>query len=1326
MKHIAQIRSIRLFVFILVVLPVCAALRSSASQDPKPKDDRGVGVRPTKASATPTQTKTGAGKPEILLQAGITSPQSQISFSPDGRLLASAGMIGNAINLWEVASGRLLRQLDSGIPSMGASSLTRPFKFSTDGRTIIAMADGKVRRWEVETGRELDSTNIPTAKDFFSAILSEDGRILAASKLDSSAVRLWDTTTGRELPEVKFDNEDRITQNGVALSPNGSLLAVLAQTIKVSRKGAAETTLQIFLFDVASGRKSDTLKVSSGPTQYGVGPGAYSSLGFSGDGAWLAMRDPASMKIWDVAAKRELKSFASPKMFDNQFDPSSHVAMFGGKFLFSPDRRLLSVVSEGSKINLLDASSTTTLQTLAGHKDAIISVSFSADSKLLASSGADNRIKLWDTATGREVKELSGAAMPVSDLAFSPDGKSLSLAADQAVSSWELITGGVRRSVSLPDDYAQHRQTGMQYRGSSLSRDGRFVIAGSSSQPLAKVWEVATGRELPSVSLTQGKQLGNAVFSPDGSVVALVERDKQKGPRGSQPPSTQSRENKPTPAPPTGVPTQPIAMPDMTKIMEQMRKDPKKMQEQMKKIEEAMRKGDMSAGISMLETMGVTMPGIPSMANKSSNNLRLLDVATGRQLQSIPLPSGLLGTSLTGNSAMSSSTLSFSPDGRVVASTSGLSSPITLRDVQTGQELRTLKPAGLLTLSPNSLAWSADGRRLASANFGFKRDLSAPNAADTFSFEDLTFSIKVWDTQTGAELNSLAGHTSFVNGLAFSRDGRMLASGGLDSAIKLWELPSGRQLRTLTGHTGSIVALDFSPDGRLVVSGSDDGSARLWNTQTGALLATLVSLNKGDDWLVVTPDGLFDGSPGGWNQILWRFSANTFDVSPVEIFFNEYYYPGLLPDIVAGKKLATVADISQKDRRQPKLRLETDGQSASVSTRSLKVKINITEAPAGAQDVRLFRNGSLVKVWRGDVLKGQAGATLETTISVVAGQNQLTAYAFNRDNVKSTDATLAINGADSLKRPATLHLLAVGVNQYANSGYDLKYAAADARAFTEEVERQQRKVGGYGQIEVTTLVDREATKGNLLYALKRLAGSADTKPPGAPASLEKIKAAEPEDGVVVFYAGHGTAQDQRFYLIPHDLGYAGARTELDETGLKTILAHSVSDLELEQACEGIDAGHLLMVIDACNSGQALEAEEKRRGPMNSKGLAQLAYEKGMYILTAAQSYQAAMEAEQLGHGYLTYALVEEGLKSAAADSVPKDGQVVLREWLDYATDRVPRMQEAKMKEGRGLAHKVAFVEGDEKVEDVDRRSVQRPRVFYRREPESQPMVVAKP
>jgi len=65
------------------------------------------------------------------------------------------------------------------------------------------------------------------------------------------------------------------------------------------------------------------------------------------------------------------------------------------------------------------------------------------------------------------------------------------------------------------------------------------------------------------------------------------------------------------------------------------------------------------------------------------------------------------------------------------------------------------------------------------------------------------------------------------------------------------------------------------------------------------------ALNSSEsDWLVVTPDGLFDGSPAAWKQILWQFGGNTFDVMPAETFFNEFYYPGLLAELMAGKKAA--------------------------------------------------------------------------------------------------------------------------------------------------------------------------------------------------------------------------------------------------------------------------------------------------------------------------------------------------------------------------------------------------------------------------------------
>jgi hypothetical protein len=322
-------------------------------------------------------------------------------------------------------------------------------------------------------------------------------------------------------------------------------------------------------------------------------------------------------------------------------------------------------------------------------------------------------------------------------------------------------------------------------------------------------------------------------------------------------------------------------------------------------------------------------------------------------------------------------------------------------------------------------------------------------------------------------------------------------------------------------------------------------------------------------------------------------------------------------------------------------------------------------------------------------------------------------------------ATLHREMQAAVKRPGTAYILAVGVNSYSNPQYNLKYAVADATAFGAEVRRQQQQIAHYENIEVVSLLDEQATKANILTALKRLAGTEGASSGDTPAALEKLKATQPEDAVFIYFAGHGTAQGQRFYLLPHDLGYAGERTGLDAVGLQSILEHGISDEELERAVEGIDADKFLMVIDACNSGQALEAEEQRRGPMNSKGLAQLAYEKGMYILTAAQSYQAAQEASTLGHGLLTYALVEEGLKQAAADSDPKDGEVWVREWFDYASTRVPNMQLEKMKLARGVGLNLSFVEGEERIPDLERRAVQTPRVFYRRESEGRPLIVAR-
>src|SRR5882672_11947122 len=100
--------------------------------------------------------------------------------------------------------------------------------------------------------------------------------------------------------------------------------------------------------------------------------------------------------------------------------------------------------------------------------------------------------------------------------------------------------------------------------------------------------------------------------------------------------------------------------------------------------------------------------------------------------------------------------------------------------------------------------------------------------------------------------------------------------------------------------------------------------------------------------MVVTPQGLFDGTPASWNQILWRYNQDTFNVAPIEWFFNEFYYPGLLSDVFAGKRPRVAQDVSKKDRRQPIVKISLPGEAPTggISSRTIKVKIDITDSAA--------------------------------------------------------------------------------------------------------------------------------------------------------------------------------------------------------------------------------------------------------------------------------------------------------------------------------------------------------------------------------------------
>ena len=128
-----------------------------------------------------------------------------------------------------------------------------------------------------------------------------------------------------------------------------------------------------------------------------------------------------------------------------------------------------------------------------------------------------------------------------------------------------------------------------------------------------------------------------------------------------------------------------------------------------------------------------------------------------------------------------------------------------------------------------SVAYSPDGKWLASGS-GPTIQLATPHGKTLASGNDTT--IRLWDVQTGKEKATLKGHTSLVSSLTFSPDGKTLASGSHDKTVKLWDMETGKEQATLKGHTSPVSSVAFSPDGKTLASGSEI-TIKLWDVQTG-------------------------------------------------------------------------------------------------------------------------------------------------------------------------------------------------------------------------------------------------------------------------------------------------------------------------------------------------------------------------------------------------------------------------------------------------------------------------------------------------------------
>ena len=169
--------------------------------------------------------------------------------------------------------------------------------------------------------------------------------------------------------------------------------------------------------------------------------------------------------------------------------------------------------------------------------------------------------------------------------------------------------------------------------------------------------------------------------------------------------------------------------------------------------------------------------------------------------------------------------LAFSPDGRRIASGSFSPNLEKLREsrgVVKVWDVATLDE--VVTFQEQfgvvlSLAFSPDGRRIASSSI---------NADNSFT---------VWNADTGKVIQNVHGHKSHIHRLGYSFAGRLLATASTDGAVKLWDAASLRELRSIAAHRAPVVDLAFAPDDACIASGGEDGLVRVWQTATGSEMA---------------------------------------------------------------------------------------------------------------------------------------------------------------------------------------------------------------------------------------------------------------------------------------------------------------------------------------------------------------------------------------------------------------------------------------------------------------------------------------------------------
>ena len=441
---------------------------------------------------------------------------------------------------------------------------------------------------------------------------------------------------------------------------------------------------------------------------------------------------------------------------------------------FSPDGTELALGGTNPQVEVRDAQTGAVLW--SKHEPTLpqaMSIAFSPDGKALAvgfgqySQQEAFQVKLYEVETGRETAAFPGPRGGVNDLAFHPDGRHLAVAGVEVVEVWD---------VGAPKKVRELRGHSKWVYGVAYSPDGKWLATGGWDRTI-KLRDAATGEEKLTIFAHDGFVLDLA-FSPDGGALASTSEDR----------SVRLWEV------PSGRPL-----------------------------------GVLHGHTDFVQAVAFAPDGRELASGGLEGTMKVWD-----RRSSLPVVFGG-HTGWVGR-------LWYRRDGRRVV-TAPMAHQVA-GETTKGWDPSTGEPDPTLTgIDPDKLGDEYLPPTVFPPDYGPPRAVTSPDGklivrvwagaverpmADR-SKEYANNSVEVLDATSGQVLHTLIGHTADVLGLAFSPDGRRIATSSWDRTIKLWDTDTGREVFTLRGHTAGLLVVAFSPDGRRLVSGGIDFTARVWD-----------------------------------------------------------------------------------------------------------------------------------------------------------------------------------------------------------------------------------------------------------------------------------------------------------------------------------------------------------------------------------------------------------------------------------------------------------------------------------------------------------------